>query len=77
LELVAKENGNWNWLQNKMKKIISNWSHRWLTLGGRLTLVKSFLEIIPIYWLELAKIPIIILNKIRIRMFCFLWTRKK
>jgi len=27
-----------NWLEKKFEKIISNWSHRWLTLGGRFIL---------------------------------------
>jgi hypothetical protein len=56
---------DWSWLQKKMEKRISNWSHRWLTLGGRFTLVKSVLESIHVYWISLAKIPKSILNKIR------------
>jgi hypothetical protein len=68
---------DWNWLEKKIEKRISNWSHRWLTLGGRVTLVKVVLESIPVYWLSLAKIPKSLLNKIRRRMFSFLWTGKK
>jgi hypothetical protein len=45
------------WLEKKFEKRISNWSHRWLTLGGRFTLVKVVLESIHVYWLSLAKIP--------------------
>jgi len=26
---------DWQWLEKKFEKKISNWSHRWLTLGGR------------------------------------------
>jgi ribonuclease HI len=61
----------------KIEKRIANWSHRWLSLGGRVTLVKVVLESIPVYWLSLAKIPKSILNTIRKRMFSFLWTGKK
>jgi hypothetical protein len=68
---------DWSWLEKKIEKIISNWSHRWLTLGGRVTLVKYVLESILVYWISLAKIPKILLNKIRRRMFSFLWTGKK
>jgi hypothetical protein len=46
-------------------------------LGGRVNLVKFVLESIHVYWLSLAKIPKSILNRIRRKMFSFLWTRKK
>jgi len=47
----------------KFEKMSANLSHRWLSLGGRVTLVKFVLESILVYWLSLAKIPKIILNK--------------
>jgi hypothetical protein len=68
---------DWIWLEKKFEKRISNWSHRWLTLGGRLTLVKVVLESIPVYWLSVEKIPKSTLNNIRKRMFSFLWSGKK
>lgn len=34
----------WNWLVQKFEKRISNWSYRWLTMVGRLVLVKFVLE---------------------------------
>jgi hypothetical protein len=68
---------DWQWMEKKFEKRISNWSHRWLTLGGRVTLVKVVLESIPVYWLSVEKIPKGILNNIRKRMFSFLWTGKK
>jgi hypothetical protein len=43
---------DWIWLEKKIEKRISNWSHRWLTLGGRVTLVKVVLESIPVYWIS-------------------------
>jgi hypothetical protein len=54
-----------------------SWSHRWLSLGGRVILVKVVLEIIYVYWISLAKIPISGINNIRRRMFSFLRTSKK
>ena len=68
---------NSNWLVRKFEKKITNWSLRWLSLGGRVTLVKAVLESIPLYWLSLAKIPKSILNIIKRRMFSFMWTGKK
>jgi hypothetical protein len=68
---------DWIWLLQKVEKRISNWCHRWLTLGGRFILVKSVLENIHVFWLSLAKIPKAILEKIHRRMFSFLWTGNK
>jgi hypothetical protein len=50
------------------------WCNRWLTLGGRFTLVKSVLEGQPVYWMALVAIPVSILEKIRKLMFNFLWS---
>jgi len=36
-------NADWIWIEKKVEKIIANWSHRWLSLGGRYTLIKSVL----------------------------------
>lgn len=68
---------DWIWLKKKLETKISNWSFRWLSLGGRVTLVKVVLESLPVYSLSLAKIPKSILNNIRRRMFSFLWTGEK
>jgi hypothetical protein len=68
---------DWIWLEKKVEKRIANWSHRWLSLGGRYTLIKDVLERIPVYWLSVVKIPKGTLNNIRRRVFSFLWTGKK
>jgi hypothetical protein len=65
---------DWLWLEKKFEKRILSWSHRWLTLGGRVILVKAVLESISVYWLSLEKIPKSVLNNIRRRMFNFLWS---
>jgi hypothetical protein len=43
-------------------------------LGGHLVLIKSVLESQAVYWMELASIPIFVLNKIRQLIFSFLWS---
>jgi len=63
-------------LEKKFETRISNWSHRWLSLGGMYNVVKGVLESIPVYWLSLAKILKSILNNIRKRMFIFMWIGK-
>eukprot|EP00253_Pinus_taeda_P034625 PITA_34625 len=64
---------DWNWLVAKIEARISHWSFRWLSRAGRLTLLKSVLLAIPVYWVALSWIPKGILEKIR-RLCCrFLW----
>ena len=45
---------DWLWILKKVESKIQHWTHRWLSLGGRLVLIKSVLESIHVYWLSLA-----------------------
>ena len=40
---------DWNWLVQKYENIIINWSHKYLSLGGRLILVQAILSSLPAY----------------------------
>jgi hypothetical protein len=68
---------DWLWLIKKVEDSISCWRHKWQSLGGRLVLVKSVLEIIIVYWLSLDHVMKNILNKIQKWCFSFLWYGKK
>jgi hypothetical protein len=68
---------DWKWLLKKMEKRLLSWSHRWLSRAGRLVLVKSVLEAIPVYWMSLSWIPKGILEAARNSPFRFLWSGKK
>jgi hypothetical protein len=35
---------DWDWLLAKYENRISHWCNRWLTIGGRLVLIKAVLE---------------------------------
>eukprot|EP00253_Pinus_taeda_P007324 PITA_07324 len=48
---------DWNWLIAKIEARISHWSHKWLSRVGRLTLIKSVLLAIPVYWAALTWVP--------------------
>jgi len=80
LGFVLKPNGYglkyWRWLTNKIERRIHFWCHRWFFRGGRLTLVKSVLEGMSVYWFLLAHIPKGVLEKIRRICFDFLWRGK-
>jgi hypothetical protein len=68
---------DWIWLIQKVEKKIGLWCHIWILLGGRLILVKDVLEGLHVYWLSVTRIPRAILDKIRKRIFSFMWTGKK
>ena len=57
----------------KAEKCIKNWSYRWLSRGGKLILIKSVLEALPIYWMHFW-IPVGIIEKICKLCFKFLWS---
>eukprot|EP00253_Pinus_taeda_P001598 PITA_01598 len=48
---------DWNWIIAKLESRISHWSFRWLSRAGRVTLIKSVLLAIPVYWAALTWIP--------------------
>ena len=50
-----------------------HWSHRWLSRGGKLVLIKSVLEALPVFWMHFW-IPVGIIEKIRKLCFKFLWS---
>ena len=64
---------DWYWLVQEFKKRISLWTHKILSLGGKLILVQSILSSIPMYWMGLAPIPVSTLHKLRRIMVAFLW----
>jgi hypothetical protein len=77
--LKANECGfhDWLWLYTKNERRIATWCNRWLSLGGRLTLVKPVLDATPVYWHLLTYIPVGIQKKIRKLLIQFLWSGKK
>ncbi|GKD03683.1 hypothetical protein Tco_1178657 [Tanacetum coccineum] len=62
----------WNEVINRFRERLSAWKAKALSIGGRLTLVKSVLGSLPIYYLSLFKAPkkvINLLESIRSRFF--------
>ena len=68
---------DWIWLLRRFEKRIGNWSYKLLSLGGRLVLIRAIFPSLPVYWFALALISVSILNKIRKRIFSFLWGSSK
>jgi len=68
---------DWNWLVEKIEQKISHRSFKWLSRAGRLTLVNSVLQAIPVFWAALTWIPKGILHKIKQICSRFLWSGSK
>ncbi|GKF81184.1 hypothetical protein Tco_0239786 [Tanacetum coccineum] len=55
---------SWNEIVNNIAARLSKWKMKTLSIGGRLTLLKSVLVSLPIYHLSLFKAPMKVLHKI-------------
>ena len=64
----------WNPVIETIQSRLSSWKAKTLSMGGRLTLVKSVLASLPIYYLSLYKAPVKVLEEIKKIMKNFLWT---
>ncbi|GKC07647.1 RNA-directed DNA polymerase, eukaryota, reverse transcriptase zinc-binding domain protein, partial [Tanacetum coccineum] len=54
----------WGGIVDRVKKKLSNWKMKMLSIGGRLTLVKSVLGSLPIYNFSIFKVPKCVLNEL-------------
>lgn len=77
LKPQAYRKQDWNWLVAKIEQRISHWSFKWLSRAGRLTLVNSVLQAMPVFWAALTWIPKGILHKIKQLCSRFLWSGSK
>eukprot|EP00253_Pinus_taeda_P015506 PITA_15506 len=71
------EKQDWNWLVAKIEGKITHWSYKWLSRAGRLTLVNSVLQAMPVFWAALTWIPKGTLHKIKRICSRFLWSGAK
>lgn len=75
LPLGANPNRIKTWqpvIENVSKKL-KIWKQRYISVGGRLTLIKSTLSNLPIYYMSLFKMPAKVANKIEKIQRQFLW----
>ncbi|GKB30224.1 RNA-directed DNA polymerase, eukaryota, reverse transcriptase zinc-binding domain protein [Tanacetum coccineum] len=55
---------NWNPLVDRFHKRLSKWKSKTLSIGGRLTLIKSVLGSVGVYYFSTFKAPIKVINKL-------------
>ncbi|GJX67488.1 RNA-directed DNA polymerase, eukaryota, reverse transcriptase zinc-binding domain protein [Tanacetum coccineum] len=68
---------DWTEVINRFFKRIASWKVNLLSIGGRLTLMKSVLGSLPFYFLSLFKAPKAIINKLKSMRRQFFWGMKE
>lgn len=66
----------WNQIVERIKSRISVWKVRWLSLSGRILLIKSVLAAIPNYCLSILQAPRSIIHQLAKIIKSFLWSNK-
>ena len=64
---------NWNPIIEKLKAKIQKWGASWLTLAGKLVLLKYVMSNIPIYQSSILLAPSSVISKIETLFKNFLW----
>lgn len=67
----------WEPLVRKVKNKLSKWKADSLNKAGRLTLVKSVLDSVPVYWMGIHSIPSSVINKLEQIRRDFFWGRRE
>lgn len=65
---------DWYWILHCFDKRIHLWSWKWLSIGGRVTLAKSVLQNLVVYWISLCMVLKPILSGIRRKIINFIWS---
>lgn len=64
---------SWSGVVDKVSKKLNAWKANTLSMGGRLTLVKSVLNSIPLYFFSIFKAPVSVLSELEKFRNKFLW----
>jgi hypothetical protein len=68
-----RRSSTWDPLINQLRRRLNLWGNRHVSLGGRIVLMNSVLNAIPIFYLSFMKLPAIVLRKIIRIQREFLW----
>jgi hypothetical protein len=63
----------WIAILKKWKRCLAGWKRLYFSKGGRLTLIKSTLSNLPMYYLSLFSIPIVVAKQLEVLQRDFLW----
>lgn len=67
----------WVEVIEKIKKKLSGWNAKYISMGGRSTLVKATLSAIPLYWMSIFPLPKVVERMIITLQCNYLWGGKE
>lgn len=67
----------WDKIISVISKRILSWNHRWLSLAGKIILIKSVLNVVPIYLMSVLKSPKSMIVSLQDTLRTFLWSSNK
>ncbi|CAN1812553.1 LINE-1 reverse transcriptase homolog [Linum perenne] len=73
LGVRASSKGMWDPVIATVTRRLSGWKARYLSFGGRLTLLRSVLSSLPVYFMSLFRAPISVIKKLESIRCRFLW----
>ena len=65
--------GVWDSIEERFRFRLSSWKRQYISKGGRLTLIRSTLSSLPIYFLSLFRMPKIVRSRLKKIQRDFLW----
>lgn len=68
---------DWSWIIKKIDLKLKHWTFRWLSIRGRLILIKAVLQSLSVYWMHLYMLPMEIIHKTDAILARFLWSGKE
>ncbi|XP_022020292.1 uncharacterized protein LOC110920387 [Helianthus annuus] len=69
---MNREN-NWEAVVNVFRSRLTKWKANCISIGGRVTLIKSVLESLPTYYFSLYKASVCVIKKLELLIKKFLW----
>lgn len=57
-----RRGGTWKPILDKLRKMLASWKGHTLSMGGRVTIINSVLNSIPLYLFSFYKAPNVVIN---------------
>jgi hypothetical protein len=67
------KNTDWREVEERFEKRLSSWKGKYLSIGGRLTLINSVLNSLPMYMMSFFPVPRGVLKKLDYFRSRFYW----
>lgn len=59
-----RKKATWKDVNDRFQRRLASWKSRQVSFGGRISLIKSVLGDLPIYYLSLFKMPVCVMNEL-------------